>query len=585
MKKIIYIFGVVGLVVSMASIDRADAALVPSMSLSPTTGTSQVQITVYNADPNMSVTLYYPSNSAYTSRNIGTTNNNGYLTTMVDSSSYGIAASAPVYVMVNSQQSPTNTWPNYTSTGGSFSLSQTSITVQIGQSFTVTTPVSAVLTMASNSNPSVAGASITGNQIVITGFSFGTTNVNICAANLGCNIIAVSVPAAAGATATSIAFSQNNINLTVGQSQNISISGSGTYSISGNSNNGAVSAVISGTSLVVGGISPGTASINVCATGNNSTTCAAENVTVTSNTNNTNTTTNTQTSITFSQSQINLSVGQSQTIAIYGPGGYYSVTNSAPSSVSASQNGNTIILVGQAFGGANVSVCTLDNKCGSFYVYVAPTNTTTTVISTAQAPTLSSFTVSSNGSNGFVGTGSTLTFTLNANQSINTPSLSVAGHGVIVSGTGSGPYTATYAIAGNETLPMSVAATFTNVAGSGGQAYIWIGNSASIAPAVVSTTPSTVYPTSAVQTPSYAPAAFTSFDKYLYSGMTSKDESDQDVVALQKRLKADGVFSGPVTGYFGPVTQTAVKAYQAKHKLTQTGTVGPATRNLLNKEL
>ncbi|MBI3589112.1 MAG: peptidoglycan-binding protein [Candidatus Liptonbacteria bacterium] len=56
-----------------------------------------------------------------------------------------------------------------------------------------------------------------------------------------------------------------------------------------------------------------------------------------------------------------------------------------------------------------------------------------------------------------------------------------------------------------------------------------------------------------------------------------------DVTELQKRLIAEGVYSGPVTGYYGALTQAAVKRYQAKHGLPQLGIVGPATRTLLNK--
>ncbi len=56
-----------------------------------------------------------------------------------------------------------------------------------------------------------------------------------------------------------------------------------------------------------------------------------------------------------------------------------------------------------------------------------------------------------------------------------------------------------------------------------------------------------------------------------------------DVTLLQKRLKADGFYSGPITQYFGPLTKVAVKKYQAHFKLTQLGSVGPGTRALLNQ--
>ena len=60
-------------------------------------------------------------------------------------------------------------------------------------------------------------------------------------------------------------------------------------------------------------------------------------------------------------------------------------------------------------------------------------------------------------------------------------------------------------------------------------------------------------------------------------------ESDPDVYALQQRLKADGVYAGPITGYFGIQTQAAVEAFQKKHGLTALGVIGPSTRALLNQ--
>ena len=54
------------------------------------------------------------------------------------------------------------------------------------------------------------------------------------------------------------------------------------------------------------------------------------------------------------------------------------------------------------------------------------------------------------------------------------------------------------------------------------------------------------------------------------------------ITELQKRLTAEGVYSGPITGYFGPLTSAGVKAYQNKYGISQTGAVGPLTRGKLN---
>ncbi len=58
---------------------------------------------------------------------------------------------------------------------------------------------------------------------------------------------------------------------------------------------------------------------------------------------------------------------------------------------------------------------------------------------------------------------------------------------------------------------------------------------------------------------------------------------NNDVKELQQRLALEGVYTGPVTGYYGKLTRAGVKALQAKYKLTQDGVFGPKTREALNK--
>jgi hypothetical protein len=94
---------------------------------------------------------------------------------------------------------------------------------------------------------------------------------------------------------------------------------------------------------------------------------------------------------------------------------------------------------------------------------------------------------------------------------------------------------------------------------------------------------SSVCPTGLTCTPISGTSGSYTFTRYLYEGMTASNSSDADVYALQKHLTAVGVYSGPITGYFGPLTKAAVKAYQKKHGLVQVGVVGPGTRALLNK--
>lgn len=61
--------------------------------------------------------------------------------------------------------------------------------------------------------------------------------------------------------------------------------------------------------------------------------------------------------------------------------------------------------------------------------------------------------------------------------------------------------------------------------------------------------------------------------------------SNDEVVQLQKQLASMRLYNGAATGYFGTLTEKAVKKFQAKFKLPKLGNVGPATRGLLNKLL
>jgi hypothetical protein len=54
------------------------------------------------------------------------------------------------------------------------------------------------------------------------------------------------------------------------------------------------------------------------------------------------------------------------------------------------------------------------------------------------------------------------------------------------------------------------------------------------------------------------------------------------VTALQQRLTTDGFYSGAITGFYGSLTEAAVKKFQSAHGITPKGYVGPSTRALLN---
>ena len=53
------------------------------------------------------------------------------------------------------------------------------------------------------------------------------------------------------------------------------------------------------------------------------------------------------------------------------------------------------------------------------------------------------------------------------------------------------------------------------------------------------------------------------------------------IADMQRELHSRGFFSGPITGYYGDLTLTAVQAFQKAAKLSQDGIVGEATLELL----
>ncbi|MDV2886391.1 peptidoglycan-binding protein [Alkalihalophilus pseudofirmus] len=65
-------------------------------------------------------------------------------------------------------------------------------------------------------------------------------------------------------------------------------------------------------------------------------------------------------------------------------------------------------------------------------------------------------------------------------------------------------------------------------------------------------------------------------DQTLRVGMTH-----QDVTELQNSLKEKGYFTGQATGYFGPVTEGAVRRFQSANNLTADGIAGPQTFSAL----
>src|SRR3989344_5878451 len=137
MKQIFLRFcAVFVLVFGLFSVSLVAHATTPTLSVSATGSGDSVTVSVYG-DPNASVTLYQQNQGYYyntQTQYLGTTNSSGYLSTTVNTNNYGITSGSSVYVVVNNQISSSVVWPYYGNYFGSLSLSQTNVSVNVGQS-------------------------------------------------------------------------------------------------------------------------------------------------------------------------------------------------------------------------------------------------------------------------------------------------------------------------------------------------------------------------------------------------------------------------------------------------------------------
>jgi ferredoxin len=398
----------------------------------------------------------------------------------------------------------------------------------------------------------------------ITGSTYGITTGNpvYAVVNQGHSATATWPAVSSASTGQTLYLTQNSVTIGIAQTSNITASNVvGTLSVPGNTNPNAITASANGNNISVYGVSAGTGVVTVCDTSSG---CVTVNVTV-------------QPAdmmsppVYLNPNNPTITAGQGLTVSItgYASGPYYISNNTGSNFVSTAISGNSLILTGLSSGTSNITVCAAGGQCGSMLVIISGSATTASNV----APALSSLTFSSNNAgSSFVGAGTSVAVVFNLNQPVSTAQVKVNGNQILLNGSGTGPYTANYTVTGNESQPIPVVVSFTNASGLSGQASFWIGNGS--APAPVASTPST----------SSTPAASSyAFNRYLYMGMTELNIADPDVKAMQLRLKADGLYNGPITGYFGPQTKTALVAYQKKHGLSTLGVAGPATRALLNK--
>ncbi len=516
------------MVAAVFSVGVSAYAATPSLSLSATSGDS-VQISI-TGDASANATLFFNIGSSYGAQTsvLGTTDSSGHLTKTVTASALGLNTSNSVYVVVNGQQSSVLAWPaSGTAPAGSVSLSQSSLTLTPSQATTVVALGNAGVYLMTNSSPSVANISINGTQITVTGSQAGSTSATICYNGTATNCASLSITVnAAGSSSGGVTFDNPNPSVAVGATLSVTImTGGSSFFVSSNSNPAIMTYQLNNNSMMITGVSAGSAAVSICSA-NNSTNCGTLNITIggaTSSTSSNNTTTGS--GISFSPANPSVVIGQNTSVTLGGAVTYFVSINSNPITTVTNISGNILTITGVAAGSTSLTVC----AAGGVVCSVLPvTITATAVATTPAAPVVAA-----------------------------TPAAPVAAV------TSSASLTATIQIMQNQLsqLLLAIQAMQTQLA----QLL------ATMPAATISGASGASIPLSSIT----FSGTFTSFLKLNSTGA--------EVTALQKKLASGGYYSGPITGTFGPLTEAAVKKFQEANGLDPAGYVGPGTRAVLNQ--
>lgn len=162
--------------------------------------------------------------------------------------------------------------------------------------------------------------------------------------------------------------------------------------------------------------------------------------------------------------------------------------------------------------------------------------------------------------------------------------LAAGSHTVVVTATDEGDNTASATSTFTVEIPASDPAP-TNSGGGGGGG----GGGGSVSTSSTPTPSSPALDPAPVPASTPAPAAdpapageVLGASTYNFTRTLQIGATGDDVTQLQQTLTNEGVYTGPITGFFGNLTQAGVMAYQAKYGIEQVGVVGPITLAQLN---
>ena len=500
-------------------------------------------------------------------------------------------------------------------------LSQTNVIVGLGKTLTVTSENNINVYLGLNPSPVTASVSVSGTQITITGEALGSTELSICAVGTASDCANLNVTVQTASVSAAISLSPSSLSLATSSSQSVAITGgNGTYTVSSNSNTSVASASLSGSALTISGIAAGSTTITVCDTAN---TCGTLSVTVNAAP---------ASGLSFNPNNISLAPGANQAVTISGGNGNYSITNNSNGgAIYMGTSGATITVYATAPGNALVTVCDTTNTCGTLSVTVTggQAGNQTGIFSVAN-PTLA---IGQSLNVGLSGAATGYVVGYNASPDIVQANVT-NGVTLALTGVSAGTDTLSICALAGACSPFSVMVTgSTNTTSASASATTTAADATATAVATP-TVAATVVPITAqaVQSGTIAPnatllteiqalqtaltqiltqvqsmetqlsqleaqvnagsgsgagtnvsaSAASSGTSYNFTELLTVGSQDAEVTALQNRLATLGFYSGPITGYYGTLTQQAVMKYQVAHGVAATGYTGPSTRAALN---
>ena len=116
---------------------------------------------------------------------------------------------------------------------------------------------------------SVSQQTISGNTLTVYGVSAGVSSISVCSSGGGCTGLTITVNGSGSSTTATtstagFSISQSSLTLTPGQTSTVYLSGGSGYYLLSNTKNTVASVTVSGSSVIVSGVSAGSTLATLC---------------------------------------------------------------------------------------------------------------------------------------------------------------------------------------------------------------------------------------------------------------------------------------------------------------------------------